>query len=247
MLRISSAARSSFELLTTVAMFVASGTIAWTLIASAHGRPGPPRPTVSAKQKALPKEPIALTGAHLQGSQNAPVAVLEFADVQCPFCGRFEQETYPMILRDFVSKGTVSFGFKHLPIEAKHPSAFRAAAAIECSGNQGQFWPMLEELFKSPKALERGDLSAKAQKLGLDVTELNRCIDGEGAAKVKEDIVTARALSITGTPTFLFGTLTADHRLRVVRRQSGAIPPEAFRQMLDSLLKTATSATNDLR
>jgi predicted DsbA family dithiol-disulfide isomerase len=46
----------------------------------------------------------------------------------------------------------------------------------------------------------------------------------------------AQELDITGTPTFLFGTLGADGRLTVVRRESGAIPTRAFAALLDALL-----------
>jgi protein-disulfide isomerase len=182
---------------------------------------------------------MSLDGAPLHGHPSARIGVIEYSDFECPFCGKFATATYPTIVKAYVETGKVQFAFRHLPLK-QHPLAMKAAEAAECSRRQGRFWPMHDALFTMPRALDSDSLLAKAKTLGLDSGQFQRCMDGEAITRVRQDVAEAQALGITGTPTFLFGTIEPDGRLKVVRRESGAIPAKAFAGMLDDLVNPVT-------
>jgi len=84
------------------------------------------RPVAAAD--ALPKDPISIASEPFKGSGTAKVALIEFSDYQCPFCGRYVKETLPQIRSDYVETGKVTYVFRHLPLSF-HTQAFKAAGA----------------------------------------------------------------------------------------------------------------------
>jgi protein-disulfide isomerase len=64
------------------------------------------------------------------GSSSARVAIVEFSDFQCPYCGRYAREVLPQIRREFIDTGGVKYVFRHLPLKL-HPSAELAAVSAE--------------------------------------------------------------------------------------------------------------------
>jgi len=175
------------------------------------------------------------------GAATAQVGVLVYSDFECPYCARFARDTMPTLVRDYVDRGRVALAFKHLPLEAIHPRARKAAEAAECAGEQGRFWQMHDLLFALPRALQPSDLNSKAARLGIDRLSFSRCLDGEMAVRVDNDLEEARELMVSGTPTFFFGALQRDGTIRVIRRESGAIPPKAFSKILDEVLGSKTN------
>ena len=163
--------------------------------------------------------------------------MIEYADFQCPFCGKFAQEVRPTLLRDYVDTGKMLLAFRHLPL-SKHRLAEGAAEAAECAGRQDRFWEMHARLFASPDRLDRPSLREHAQYVGLRLGAFDRCMNGEVTDKVRADAAAARELSVTGTPSFFLGAIEADGRVRVTRRLHGARPVQDFRQALDGLLAT---------
>lgn len=89
---------------------------------------------------------VDTTGAHFEGSPDATVVIVEFSDFQCPFCGRWTQQTLPFI-REEIETGNVALAFMHMPLVQIHANAGRAHLAAECAGNQGQFVEMHDLLF----------------------------------------------------------------------------------------------------
>jgi protein-disulfide isomerase len=168
--------------------------------------------------------------------------VIEYSDFECPFCVRFQQLTYPMIVRDYVETGKIRFAYRHLPLEQKHQYAMKAAEAAECSARQTRFWPMHDQLFAQPTALDPDSLVAKARRIGLNTVRFNECMKGEAVDLVRRDISHARSLLVGSTPTFFFGTIERDGRLKVSRRESGAIPKETFAAILNDLLRLTTGS-----
>src|SRR5258705_8262987 len=66
---------------------------------------------------------ISLDGAQAMGDEKSRIAIVEFGDYQCPFCGIYATQTLPQIVTDYVKTGKVRYFFKDLPIEAMHPLA----------------------------------------------------------------------------------------------------------------------------
>jgi protein-disulfide isomerase len=195
----------------------------------------PPRPTTPPP---IPAEPISLEGALRKGNAQAPVALVIYSDFQCPYCGRFAQDTWPSLDTKYVRSGKVQVAFRHFPLETIHPFALGAAEAAECAGQQGQFWPMHDLLFANQKSLATSDLSAYAERLKLTGPAFQSCLSGATAAKVRSDAATGAAIGVTGTPAFLIGRLHADGRVRVLDRLSGARPLADFERPLDKALAT---------
>ena len=191
----------------------------------------PPSPI----QEVAPFE-IEIENSVKRGSHTARIAVVEFADFECPFCGRYAQTAYRDVRRQFIDSGKVQYVFRHLPLEHLHPSAKRAAYAAECAREQGKFWEMHERLFDNQGALTLGDLQGHAQALAMDVRAFTGCLSSPGpAARVDADLAEAKRLNLTGTPAFLIGELTDAGYVRVKKQIIGARPFSAFQEALEDM------------
>jgi len=141
---------------------------------------------------------------HIRGPNDAAVTLLEYGDYECPYCGQAEG-----IIRELL----ISFGddlryvWRHLPLNDVHPHAQMAAEAAEAAGAQGRFWDMHDTLIAHQDALRAVDLVGYAEELGLDVArfwdELRRRVH---APRVAEDVASADASGVSGTPTFFINS-----------------------------------------
>jgi NhaA family Na+:H+ antiporter len=137
---------------------------------------------------------------HVRGPVGAPLELVEFGDVECPFCGR-ATGVLTELRRRFGDD--LRYVFRHLPLPDVHPHAELAAEAVEAAGAQGAFWAMHDRLFAHQDQLEAGELLDHAAALGLDLGRFARELgDGTWAPRVREDVASAEASGVTGTPTF---------------------------------------------
>jgi protein-disulfide isomerase len=194
---------------------------------------------------ALPPSPIEdltpfiLTLEHddFKGSAEAKVAIIEFSDFQCPFCGKYAQGAYRDLQREYVDTGKVRYIVRNMPIEKLHPLAMKAAEAGQCAREQGKYWEMHDRLFASQEALKPSDLLSHARALDLDQVKFQSCLDGGTmAARIAEDVAEARRLGLTGTPAFLIGEIDSHSNVRVTQRITGAQPFQVFHTALERLL-----------
>jgi protein-disulfide isomerase len=117
--------------------------------------------------------------------------------------------------------------FKDLPLPS-HDLARPAHEAARCAGAQGKYWEYHGRLFEVQPAFQRPRLIEYAVELGLDRDRFVGCLDGrEFADEVDADVAQARALGITGTPTFIING----------RPLIGAHPVENFRIVIDEALR----------
>jgi len=181
---------------------------------------------------------VPVAGRPVKGSAQATVAIVEFSDYQCPFCGRYVAQTLPRIASDYIASGKVQYFFVNFPIESLHPQAFRAHEAALCAGEQGKYWEMHDRLFANQKALAEEDLAGHAEAVGLDMGEYDACFESSrSAARVREDQALGQRVGVGGTPLFLVGTIDAGGTsVQVVRAISGAQPFAVFKQTLDEAL-----------
>lgn len=96
---------------------------------------------------------------------------------------------------------------------------------------------MHDRLFANPKPLDAATLVGHARQAGLDLAGFETCMQGDTAERIRADIAEAERFGITGTPTFLIGTRTADGGVKVVRRLAGTHPAAVFRTIIEALLK----------
>jgi Na+/H+ antiporter NhaA len=179
--------------LLAAAIAVGAGWVAFKLAAVLRGEVSAGLPTVL-------DPPVDPARDHVRGPVDAPLTLVEYADFECPFCGRATGMVREL-RRQFGDE--LRYVVRHLPLVDVHPHAELAAQAMEEAGVQGRFWEMHDKLFDHQDELEFEDLLGYAGKLGIDVEELARALqDGRHAARVREDVMSAEASGARGTPTF---------------------------------------------
>jgi protein-disulfide isomerase len=136
---------------------------------------------------------------HIRGAEEAPVTLIEYGDLECPYCGQAEP-----VIRELLSDfGDVRYVWRHLPLTDVHPRAQLAAEATEAAADQGAFWEMHDLLLEHQDALKPNDLVGYAGDLGLDVERFTEFVHKhEGAGRVAEDVDSADLSGVSGTPTF---------------------------------------------
>lgn len=170
------------------------------------------------------------------GKPDAPVTLVEFSDYQCPFCGRFFNQTFAALKTQYIDTGKVRYVFRDFPLDQLHPQARKAAEAAHCAGEQRKYWEMHDTMFKNQRTLKVENLKGFASELGLDVTAFSSCLDeGKYAAAVSQHHAAGSELGVTGTPAFFVGKSPLDGTIEATAIK-GAQPITAFRQAIDRLL-----------
>jgi protein-disulfide isomerase len=229
--------RFVLDTLGTLAFIAVSATIVWATISERRTASAPPAPGArqSRKEPAPPTTPVSLDTAVIQGSRTAKVAVIEFSDFQCPYCGKFARETLPGLEAKYVKSGQVLFAFQPLPLPM-HAFAEKAAEAAECAGRQGRFWEMHDSLFRNQEALDEPHLHERATDVHLDRAQFDTCLAGQAGGRVQQSAALGKTLTISGTPTFFLGTVQSDGKVKVTQRFTGAMPTAQLSTALDHLL-----------
>ncbi len=168
------------------------------------------------------------------GPRDAPVQVVEFSDLQCPYCRQLAGE-----LGDIQSSipRAVRLVFMHFPSERIHPWARPAAEASVCVARQGEgaFWVFERDVFAHQGDIDaakaRSELRELALKAGATAAQYDVCsASGEAAQDVSDSLAKGRSLGVTAVPTvFLNG-----------RPIVGAISAETLRALVRSEMMLAS-------
>lgn len=187
---------------------------------------------------ATPSDKVKMSvgqGWYALGRDNAPVTVVEFTDYQCPFCRRFETESFAQLKKNYIDTGKVRFVSRDLPLDF-HPNAPGAAVAARCAGEQHKFWEMHDAMMQDTATdLGREAILRYGQRISLDIPAFSICIgDKKQLAAIARDTTDAGALGISGTPSFVIGKTAKDHidGVRIV----GAVPYSVFDTAIQNLL-----------
>ena len=136
---------------------------------------------------------------HVRGPTAARVTLLEYGDLECPYCGQAE----PVIRELLTDFGELRYVWRHLPLNDVHPNAQLAAEAAEAAAAQGRFWEMHDALLSHQGALKLRDLLGYAEELGLDVERFREHLRRrKGVSRVAQDVESADLSGVTGTPSF---------------------------------------------
>jgi protein-disulfide isomerase len=173
----------------------------------------------------------------VEGDNGAHVAIVEFTDFQCPFCGRYMSDAFPQIYSNYIKTGKVKYYYRDFPLSF-HEFAAPAAKAAHCAGEQGKFWEMHDSLFANQTALGQQDIVDRAKKMGLDTAKFSQCIASD---KFDQEMQTsenqANGWGVNGTPTFFIGIIGSDGKVMSVDKTIvGAQPFDAFRSAIDAEL-----------
>ena len=137
---------------------------------------------------------------HVRGPLDAPYTLVEYADFECPYCGRATGMVKE--LRQLLGD-ELRYVHRHLALVDVHPHAELAAEASEAAAAQGKFWEMHDLLFEHQGDLDLEDLIGYAGHLDLDVDRFVTDVEeSRHARRVQEDVASADASGAHGTPTF---------------------------------------------
>jgi protein-disulfide isomerase len=187
--------------------------------ASQAGQQAAPQPTV------LAVVDVSVDDDPARGPEDAAVTIIEFSDFQCPYCGRFFQQTLPQLMQQYGDR--IRFVYRDFPLDQIHPNARNAAIAAECADDQGRFWEYHDLLFSNQQALGVPDLKRYAEQLGLDADAFAECLDSQKYnEEVSADLRDGIQAGVSGTPTFFING----------RRVVGAQPLQTFQTIIDQAL-----------
>lgn len=168
---------------------------------------------------------------HIRGDKNATITIIEYSDLECPFCARVHP-TIKQVIADY--DGKVNWVFRHFPLSF-HPNAEKAAEATECAAEQGgndKFWAMADMIYE--KGSDNTQLETYAKDIGLKVPAFKTCMtSGKFAAKISAMEQSGTKAGIRGTP----GNLIVNHTTKQVKVVSGAQPLANFKTAIDALVK----------
>lgn len=169
------------------------------------------------------KVPVSASD-HIRGPENAAVTIVEYADYQCPYCGkayRVDQQVLPR-LKD------VRLVFRNFPLTQLHPYAELAAEAAESAGAQGKFWEMHDMLFEHQDALSGDDIVSYAEELGLDMDRFVSDVNNHRfVEKIRADVQGGIESGVNGTPAFFIngrfynGSMDPDQLMHAIREAGG--------------------------
>jgi protein-disulfide isomerase len=141
------------------------------------------------------------------GGPSAKATVLEFADLQCPFCKGFSEEVLPQVIESRVRSGEAKLDFRNYTIIG--PESKPAGAAAIAAGEQGRGWNFVEIFYRNQGSEDSGYvtnefLAAIAKAAGVpDVAKWNADRKSERVlAEVARSTDQAERLGFTGTPSF---------------------------------------------
>jgi protein-disulfide isomerase/uncharacterized membrane protein len=166
--------------------------------------------------------PVILDGTEpTYGADGAKYQVVEFADYECPYCGRL----FPAVHNLPTADSDIQIVFKHYPLSGmcneglspdRHVHACGAARAADCANRQNLFWEFSAQMFKNQKDLDREGLMIMAKLTGLDVEALGQCMDDPmTAVKVKTDVAHGSAAGVHSTPSLFLKGLYGDEWVSV--------------------------------
>ncbi|OAI20823.1 hypothetical protein A1355_23730 [Methylomonas koyamae] len=182
--------------------------------------------------------PIPLVGNESMtlGKADATIAILEFSDYECPFCGKHYKNVLPKLRESYIDKGKVKYVMKDFPLDF-HAHAKKASLAARCAGEQKQYWAMHDAIFEARGQASDELIASVAQQYKLDESALKKCLDDPAQlTKVQNDIALGSRLGVNGTPAFLIGRIK-DKQLVDYRRFDGMQSFETFVAAIDSLKK----------
>ncbi len=171
----------------------------------------------------------------VRGSPSARVTIHEWADFQCPFCGRAET-TVEQVLKEYAGRVRIAWHDLPLPMHPDAPLAAQAAREALRQRGPRAFWALHDLMFLDQTRLKRSDLDGYAQTIGLDMRRWSAALDGgahEGELEVDHRV--AESMGIQGTPMFLVVPAGSHHGYVI----SGAQGIGKFRKLVERALSEA--------
>ena len=194
----------------------------------------------------LAKDPvfsIDVAGRPIRGNPASKVTVINYDDLECPYCARMHQTLFPAALERY--KDTVRIIYKDNPLPPEiHPWAMHAAVDANCLAAQNGvvYWNYVDYLHSHGQEVDGEDrnlaksfdaLNRIARQLGtlgkLDSGKLDACLQKQDESQVRAESQEAESLGVDGAPAlFVEGE-------RIV----GVVPEDRLWMLIDRALRAA--------
>jgi protein-disulfide isomerase len=172
------------------------------------------------------------------GPANAPVLIVGFDDLECPYCAKMHEQLFPALTQRY--KDQVHIVYRDFPLD-QHPWAVRAAIDTNCIGAQSAtgYWNLVDyihahaaEMGGDEKSLAKANDTldslardeGRRQKLNLDA--LNACLAKQDDTAVKASTKLGESLGVDSTPALFVNG----------EKIEGALPLEYVYRMIDNAL-----------
>lgn len=161
-----------------------------------------------------PTTMVSVKGRPFRGGADAKVTIVNFDDLECPYCARMHRELFPETLARYGDK--VKIVYKDFPLLEMHPWALHAAVDANCLADQSgeTYWTYVDHVHDHSQEItgETHDLSTsdaaldklakdEAAKNKLDTAKLQTCLAAQDTAKVKAEMAEGSELGLEATPT----------------------------------------------
>src|SRR5680860_1903775 len=174
---------------------------------------------------------------HILGSIDAPVKLVVYTDLECPYCKVFHN--YISELKDnYIKDGKIAVIYRNMPLDQLHTKARPEAIATECAaklGGNDKYWSFVDKIMeKTPSndGLDLNLLSQFATELSLDKTAFETCLTNKDIAqKIIDQETNGQEAGAQGTP-YPLVVLNGE----VKGALAGALPTQQLKEMVDSLL-----------
>jgi protein-disulfide isomerase len=227
--------RATYVVVGAIAVVLAGALIAASIL-GAGGDKSTPSATVSGSETVALLDGIPERGPVL-GRQDAPMTLVEFADLQCPFCAQWSRSAFPEIVRDYVRPGKVRIVFRGLRFLG--PDSEKALRFAFAAGLQDKLWSAVDLLYANQGQENSGwvtDELLAGVAAAIPSFDLKQALAAETSPQVDAEIRTANdiaaALGVSETPSFAAGKTGGGLKLISV----SSLTAEALRPTLDSLL-----------
>jgi protein-disulfide isomerase len=225
--------------LLSVLLGVAAAIVAVAILVSSSG-PDPEAPRkpsvrdVTAILRGIPQDRLVL------GDPKAPVLLVEFADLQCPFCRQFAAESWPDIVRRYIRTGKVKMELRLTALLGEDSG--KANKAVMAAGLQNRMWDASMRFYDVQGQENTGyvtDPFLRGVLSGVHGLDLTRAMKDRTSAEVRGELGAVysmqRRYGVNSTPTLMIGTDDTD--LTLVAR--GVVSAGDLAQAInETLLKT---------
>jgi protein-disulfide isomerase len=187
----------------------------------------PASASANAPPEQLADWPDISKAGRLMGRFDAPLTIVEFSDLECPFCRKFHEGSLRVARARFGD--SLALRYVHFTIPG-HRFAEPAAIATECAGEQSRFGEMLDAIYAHQDSLGLRSWSSYAIAAGVaDTSAFRECVGGRrGLDAIQAGKTLGERVRVVGTPTLVINgwKLTASQ------------DTSEFLQLLERIVKT---------
>lgn len=141
--------------------------------------------------------PLPVGDSPVQGPADAPVTIVMFTDLECPYCAMAHAEFETLLEQ----RDDIRLVFKHTPLPF-HENAVPASVAAMAAGEQGKFWEFVDAAYQNQDQLTLPALAEHAKSIGLDVEAFKASMsERKHLDAIQSDIDLAVRVGVRGTPT----------------------------------------------